>query len=134
MTFTSGDPDNTLLPGLTVAVGCPAAVSIIFSGSVKLQNATDSALTANMNLNVQYYNTLLPATVFGTLVPVAVSLTAPANSTGPSVPVTASLDVTLSPGTYVVQVTFSNPDSNSRVVVATGTLNAIVTKSASPCC
>ncbi len=132
LTFTSAVSSLTLVPGLTATVVCPAAVSIVFSGTLQLQGVEGDADTT-VDLTLQYYNTLLPSSVMGTVVPVRASLVALGGDAGPYVPVTASLDVTLPAGTYVLQVALACVTDVDLVVAASGTLNAVVTKSTAAC-
>lgn len=132
LNFSSDVSSQSLAPGLTVTATCPVTVALVFSGTLQLINQDGLPISVTVSLTLQYYNTLLPSSVLGAVVPVTASLSAPTGESGPFVPISASLDVTLPAGTYVLQPTFTLITGSPPIqVVATGTLNAVVTKSAS---
>lgn len=129
LSFTNLISSAVLAPSLTVNAGCTVATSIVFSGTLQLLNTADVDLANTVDVYIQYYNTLLPSSPQSTVVPVRTSLVAAAEENGPYIPVTASLDVTLPAGTYVVQVNLQCTTTDPVDVLVSGTLNAVVTKS-----
>lgn len=115
-------------PAVRVYAPCTVAVALVWSGSLQYVAGEGQAAAVVVDVTLQYSNTLLPSVVNTQAVPVTVTL-----ADGYYVPVATSLDVTLAPGTYLVSVAlaFNGAPQADTTIAASGTLNAVVTRSTS---
>jgi hypothetical protein len=129
-TVVTTTADAAVGTGLRVAVPCTATLALVFSGSLAL---AEDVADATIGVYIQFYNVLTPTAVTSALPATLATLSTPVAW----VPLTAALDVTLTPGTYVFNVMLHTTADTE--VFTQGTLNGILTRapglvSAPGCC